>query len=157
MEMLGNDPSTVYGTVHRLGLFKQQTLHAGIDLSAGFHTFGVDWEYDHLTWYLDGQSFGTITDPALIPTVAMYPILDLAVGGSWAGAPDATTPFPSTMSVDYVRIWQKNFALTPPSLISAVSRMNQGAAGTEPLWRAKNKGGLVSFRSSNISHRSDCY
>jgi beta-glucanase (GH16 family) len=32
-------------------------------------------------------------------------ILNLAVGGSWPGSPDATTVFPSTMLVDYVRIY----------------------------------------------------
>ena len=34
-----------------------------------------------------------------------FVILNLAVGGSWPGSPDATTVFPSTMLVDYVRIY----------------------------------------------------
>jgi beta-glucanase (GH16 family) len=37
----------------------------------------------------------------------MYVILNLAVGGDWAGSPNSSTPFPSTMKVDYVRVWQK--------------------------------------------------
>jgi len=32
-------------------------------------------------------------------------ILNVAVGGDWPGPPDATTPFPATMVVDYVRVW----------------------------------------------------
>ena len=35
----------------------------------------------------------------------MFIILNLAVGGTWPGNPDSTTVFPSTMLVDYVRIY----------------------------------------------------
>ena len=35
-------------------------------------------------------------------------LLNFAVGGTWPGAPDATTVFPQTMVIDYVRVysWQ---------------------------------------------------
>ena len=33
-------------------------------------------------------------------------ILNVAVGGNWPGNPDATTVFPQTMFVDYVRVFQ---------------------------------------------------
>ena len=36
-----------------------------------------------------------------------YVILNLAVGGSWPKPPNSTTPFPSTLSVDYVRVLGK--------------------------------------------------
>jgi beta-glucanase (GH16 family) len=38
----------------------------------------------------------------------MYILVNLAVGGpgSWPGPPDATTPFPAVMQVDYVRAYQ---------------------------------------------------
>ena len=32
-------------------------------------------------------------------------ILNLAIGGDWPGPPDGTTPFPSEMLVDYVRVY----------------------------------------------------
>jgi beta-glucanase (GH16 family) len=35
----------------------------------------------------------------------MFIILNLAVGGTWPGSPNGTTVFPSTMLVDYVRIY----------------------------------------------------
>jgi beta-glucanase (GH16 family) len=107
MEMLDDNTSTVYGTLHHGPAQTQKILHAGQDLSAGWHTFAVDWEPDHITWFVDGQAYGTVTDPAFIPTEAMYPIFDLAVGGNWAGMPDASTAFPATMDVDYIRIWQQ--------------------------------------------------
>jgi beta-glucanase (GH16 family) len=33
--------------------------------------------------------------------------LNVAVGGRWPGSPDATTSFPQTMLVDYVRVYTK--------------------------------------------------
>ncbi|MGA2407644.1 MAG: hypothetical protein ABSF81_12980 [Bacteroidales bacterium] len=33
-------------------------------------------------------------------------ILNLAIGGDWPKNPDATTVFPDTMFVDYVRVYQ---------------------------------------------------
>lgn len=106
MENLGQDPSTVYGTVHVHGQQQQHTFH-GIDLSQGYHTYAVDWEPDHISWYIDGQLYGTTTNTSLIPAEPMYPIINLAVGGSWGGNPDATTPFPATMDIDYIHVWQK--------------------------------------------------
>lgn len=106
MEMYNTDPRTVYGTVHRSGAQQQHTHHAGSDLTGGWHTFAVDWEADHITWYLDGAAYATTTKQSLIPTQAMFPIFDLAVGGH-NNVPTDSTPFPATMDVDYIRIWQK--------------------------------------------------
>jgi hypothetical protein len=47
--------------------------------------------------------------PAGAPWVFDHPffiIMNVAVGGYWPGYPDATTVFPQTMSVDYVRVYQ---------------------------------------------------
>ncbi len=34
-------------------------------------------------------------------------ILNLAIGGPWGGVPDATTVFPQTMLIDYVRVYRR--------------------------------------------------
>jgi beta-glucanase (GH16 family) len=33
----------------------------------------------------------------------MYALLNIAIGGGWAGPPDASTPWPATMLVDWFR------------------------------------------------------
>jgi beta-glucanase (GH16 family) len=33
----------------------------------------------------------------------MYALLNVAVGGDWPGPPNASTPFPATMVVDWLR------------------------------------------------------
>jgi beta-glucanase (GH16 family) len=107
MEVLGSDPTKVYFTIHHLALnLYQQFTKVGADLSADFHIYGVDWEPDHVAWYLDGAAIGTCTNPSLIPHEPMYPIMNLAIGGDWGGPPDSSTRFPASMDVDYIRVWQ---------------------------------------------------
>jgi beta-glucanase (GH16 family) len=84
---------------------KEQHQHAGV-LPPGFHTFAVDWQRDHIAWFVDGVEWARTTDRRVIPTEPMYPIFDLAVGGDWPGPPDAHTRFPALMEVDWIRVWQ---------------------------------------------------
>ncbi|HYO09684.1 MAG TPA: PA14 domain-containing protein [Tepidisphaeraceae bacterium] len=106
LEVTGDDPSRANFNLHRNGLNDGHEW-VGPDFSQDFHTFGVDWQADHVAWYVDGVERARTTDPRYISPEAMYPILNVALGGDWAGAPDATTPFPATMDVDYVRVWQQ--------------------------------------------------
>jgi beta-glucanase (GH16 family) len=105
LEVIGSRPRVAHFSLHRNG-GKNTKTWTGPDFSQGFHTFAVDWRADRVTWYVDGAERARMTDKALICPEAMYPILNLAVGGDWPGAPDAATKFPATMDVDYVRVWQ---------------------------------------------------
>ena len=73
------------------------------DLASDWHVYGVDREPSGITWYVDGKPISS-TDQQLDGR-PMYLVMNLAVGGVWPGAPDATTPFPNTFSIDYVRAW----------------------------------------------------
>lgn len=99
-EVLRSNPSF---TTHRRGPDEGHDWDAP-DLSQDFHTFAVNWQADHIAWYVDGVERARTTRPALICREAMYPILNLAVGDA-AGPPDETA-FPETMEVDYVRMWR---------------------------------------------------
>jgi beta-glucanase (GH16 family) len=109
MEMLGDDPTNLVCTYH-WGSPSQASgtnYQTGVDLSQGFHTYGIDWQPDHLTWYFDGKAVKTLTSSqAAICSDPMYLILDVWLGG-WHGGTDSTTQCPATMDVDYVRVWQK--------------------------------------------------
>ena len=104
VEIIEQEPAHARFTLHRRG---REEGHGwdGPDLSQDFHTYAVDWQADHVAWYVDGVERARSTDPALICPEAMYPILNLAVGGA-AGPPGNTTRFPASMDVDYIRIWQ---------------------------------------------------
>ncbi len=106
-------------------------LNTGVDLSAGYHTYAVDWEPGSLTFYFDGKVAMTCTG-SIVPDVAEYLIFDLWVGGSWPGSPNSSTLFPNTMDVDWVRVWQTS-ASTDTATASSMSAQptSQIAASTE--------------------------
>ncbi|MGB6975506.1 MAG: family 16 glycosylhydrolase [Terracidiphilus sp.] len=82
--------------------------------AADWHTYGMIWSHGEIQFYVDDPAnvYATYT-----PTNGTYSgtwpfddgpefiILNLAVGGSWPGAPDSTTTFPAEMQVDYVRLY----------------------------------------------------
>lgn len=51
-----------------------------VDFPAGYHVFGLLWEADELTWYVDGIKRLRVTEAARIPHVAMEVLVNLAVG-----------------------------------------------------------------------------
>ncbi|TXM97293.1 family 16 glycosylhydrolase [Methylobacterium sp. WL8] len=113
MEMIGSEPTTLRNTVHSQvsGDQKVDATHylneANVtvsDMTSGFHTYGVDWEPDTITWYYDGQPTFQAATPADLDK-PMYLIANLAVGGAWAGDPDATTPVPAQMTIDYIHAY----------------------------------------------------
>jgi beta-glucanase (GH16 family) len=102
-ERSGNDASLLHTTVHWSTGSSGHATRA-VDLSLDYHVYGVDWRADHISFTLDGVEVWRFTDTAHIPTVALPLILNLAVGGSWCGPSDGTTPSPATMLVDWVRV-----------------------------------------------------
>lgn len=111
MEVLGDRPDRVHLNNHWTGgngkPANNQAHWDGPDFSQGWHTFGVDWQPESISWYIDGVERNRFTKPAQIPQEPMFVLLNLAVGGIWGGAPDAATQFPSTFEVDWVRAWQR--------------------------------------------------
>lgn len=85
--------------------------------AAGWHTYGMIWSQGRVSYYVDKPTRPYVTfTPASLSRIggaewpfdsgqASYIILNLAVGGSFPGNPDARTRFPSQMLVDYVRIY----------------------------------------------------
>jgi beta-glucanase (GH16 family) len=81
--------------------------------AAGVHTYGMIWTKGQIQYYVDNpaniyETF-TTTNPGTgtwpFDQGPMFILLNLAVGGTWPGSPNATTVFPSTYLVDYVRIY----------------------------------------------------
>ncbi|WP_231116035.1 glycoside hydrolase family 16 protein [Motilibacter rhizosphaerae] len=123
MESLGSQPDTVYGHLHSLGDATDATGWQGqhvSDIGRGFapgtpvagawHTYQMEVTPEYVTFGVDGRQYFTATRTDMRPGQAWpvgkpyYLVLDLAVGGDWGGAPDASTPFPATMLVDSVTL-----------------------------------------------------
>jgi beta-glucanase (GH16 family) len=85
--------------------------------AAGWHTYGMIWSKDRVAYYVDDPARPYVTyTPSSLSSLsgAVWPfdagqanfvIINLAVGGSWPGSPNSSTPFPSELLVDYVRIY----------------------------------------------------
>ena len=120
MELLGQEPNKVYGTLHYGGEWPDN-VHSGdsYTLPSGtfsdtFHVFTLEWDSTQIRWYVDGQFYQMqnqwYTTNAEFPAPfdqRFYIILNVAVGGNWPGDPDYTTIFPQSMVIDYVRVYQK--------------------------------------------------
>jgi len=92
-----------------------QQYHATGFLASDWHIYGMIWSKGEIQYYVDDPSniYATFKSTDSQFSGGTWPfdqgpefiILNLAVGGDWPGKPDATTVFPSEMSVDYVRIY----------------------------------------------------
>jgi len=116
MELIGTNPSLVYGTLHWSNSGSHASKGANFSLLTGdyskqFHVFSIIWKQDDITWYVDDQKYlevsATDTGASNYPFNAnQFLIFNVAVGGNWPGSPDNNTEFPERMFVDYVRVFQ---------------------------------------------------
>jgi len=102
MESIG-DPTHVYMTAHsKAGDPKGVEARISED---SFHTFAVSWDPRELIYYVDGREAGRQPTPPDLHK-PMFMLANLAVGGAWPGNPDASTRFPATFSIDYIRAYR---------------------------------------------------
>lgn len=111
MEFIGHNQDVVYHTYHYFdsegNLRSTKSFPVpGTDYTADFHTYGVEWMPGTLIFYIDGIETYRIVD-ANVSQQEMYVIANQAVGGWWAGSPDATTPLPGEFLLDYIRVYQR--------------------------------------------------
>jgi beta-glucanase (GH16 family) len=120
MEYLGQEPATATGTIH--GPWDDGGANADYKpghsvvhtapLAQEFHTYGAQWLPGSIQFYFDGRPYWSIT-AADLPAGSrwvfdhrFFLVLNIAVGGRWAGSPGASTTFPQALQVDYVRVYQ---------------------------------------------------
>lgn len=109
LEILGHDPSKVYFSTHYKTAKSRHEYKTGFwvgpDFSKEFHTIALEWSPGLCIWYVDGVERHRHADG--VPDESMYIIANLAVGGDWPGMPDAKTPFPGFMDIDYIRVYAR--------------------------------------------------
>ena len=94
-------------TIHAPGY--SLPVRAPMNISTGFHEYWMDWDRDKIVVGIDNTATATWT-PANLPAGTtwlfndhpMMVVLMLGVGGS-GGSPNASTQFPASMLVDWVR------------------------------------------------------
>ncbi len=119
MENIGKEPGIVHGTLHGPGYSGEHGIGAPFTLPGDhrftddFHVYAVEWDSQAIRFYVDDHLYETRT-PADLPAgtkwVYDHPffiLLNVAVGGGWPGDPDASSSYPQTMLVDYVRVYRR--------------------------------------------------
>ncbi len=116
MEFRGESPHEYLTTVHGPGYSGGTSVGATHtreeDLSTDFHVYAVEIDPAYIAWYLDDErvhevGIGDISDAPWVFDGSMHIMLNLAVGGSFLLPPNADTPFPSALEIDWVQYWQR--------------------------------------------------
>ena len=117
MEHLGSIPETVFGTVHTASFNHAIGTEVGTQtnnatLESDFHVYALEWSPTQIDVFLDDTKYFTFLNSGngfeeWPFDQAFHFILNIAVGGNWPGAPDASTFFPQVMEVEYVRVYQQ--------------------------------------------------
>lgn len=155
-------PSTLhwdgYGAYHKA----QSSGLRGAGLASGFHVYGLEWTPTSYRFSIDGAYLYTVTDstatdpaPPNVPVsqVGQFILLTGQIGGSWSGPilDDYGTLSTSTtkMTVDYVRVYQKN-----PVAPAAPVRLEAGpnaAGGWKLAWKLTENAPHYNVKRATVS------
>jgi beta-glucanase (GH16 family) len=109
IETNGKRPYLVEGFAHAPNVnFHSAFKKLSHPLAAGFHTYAISWTPTSITWLVDGKAYGKLTKGAAEFRHPLYLILQLAVGGTWAGKPPSSTHFPVKMTVRWVKAYRRS-------------------------------------------------
>ncbi|MES1168816.1 MAG: immunoglobulin domain-containing protein, partial [Oleiharenicola lentus] len=156
---------SVYGTIHwdasghasigsnRIELVDPEIFHDD------YHVFEVEWTPANVIWKIDGVETGRASiDPAAWPQMEefhrpFFILLNLAVGGDWPGSPDASTVFPQTLAVDWVRVYASGNASGSPAFTSqpAGQMVAAGASVTFTVAVSGNPAPAVQWQKDGVN------
>jgi len=116
MEYRGQQPSLVHGSVHGPGYSGGAAITKSFGLEndrfdVDYHVFAIEWGRDFIQYFVDDILYQEIGPDDLtgewVYDHPFFLLLNVAVGGSYVGFPTPDTPFPQTMYVDYVRVYEE--------------------------------------------------
>jgi beta-glucanase (GH16 family) len=163
MEMLGSDPTMIYASTHSGANNDSSTLPVYVgDTTQAFHTYGLDWEPNTITWYFDGNAIRTVATPSDMHQ-PMYLLINLAVGGvgSWPGPVTSASEFPAQMSIDYVHIYGSSAttavsgtgaqAPAPPVTIVGATATSASGPGVSAVTTSPASGHLTTGATATLT------
>lgn len=128
MEHVGYDLDQIHSTIHTTKYNHNKGNSIGFgktmdDVINSFHVYEIIWQPGQIEAYVDGEPVGagvfryTAGFNRDVPYDDAWPfdqnfflIMNVAVGGTWGGAQGVdSTAFPTSMQVDYVRVYQRDF------------------------------------------------
>lgn len=77
--------------------FQSFAVTSPINLTVGWHTYGLLWTPGSLTWYLDGNAVATYSG-SNVPSQSMYFLANLAIDGA--------APQTSSFDIQSIQVWE---------------------------------------------------
>ncbi|WP_433049188.1 glycoside hydrolase family 16 protein [Dactylosporangium sp. CS-033363] len=122
LEVMGNDPASMFMTYHWGERQHEYHVNDGKksngkcpakDYSKDYVRLAVDWEPDHISWYIDGVECARFSDASAIENGPMQLLLHMMVDNEWqrswnVGLTDPTLT--RQLEVDYIRVYQQTAA-----------------------------------------------
>lgn len=116
MEHVGFEPTLTHGAIHGPGYSGGSAIVGAFDarepVGARYRVYAVEWDATSIRWFVDGTLFHQVSRAqveargAWVFDQPFFLLLNVAVGGSWPGSPNASSVFPQRLSVDYVRVYR---------------------------------------------------
>lgn len=116
MEQKGKYSNITYGTIHGPGYSGADAISAPFALQnnrfdTDFYVYAIEWSANKIDFFVNDYLYKRVT-PADVTGEWVYDqpffiIMNVAVGGNFGGPPNSNTPFPSAMTVDYVRVYKE--------------------------------------------------
>lgn len=118
LEITGKKPAYNIGTAHYQESWGHANKQGSITLPGDekfaddYHIFALEWDEDSMEFYVDSVKINDFDISKPIDgrrpfNNEFYLILSTGVGGQNSGDPDATSVFPMTAYVDWIRVYQK--------------------------------------------------
>jgi endo-1,3-1,4-beta-glycanase ExoK len=89
IEILGRAPKVAELTIHENGKATSKKYTMPFDSSDGFHTYGFDWQPEHIRWYVDGmlvhEETGAAAQRVVRPQQLLFSVWGSKKLGAWAG------------------------------------------------------------------------
>jgi beta-glucanase (GH16 family) len=155
----GLGPTKVEGTIHgpnssprgHFSLTQVYALPDGQrvdDATPSCHVYGAIWSPFMIQMYVDDwrkpyfirTAADVPADDRWVFNAPFYFLLNLAVGGDWPGPPDAATPSPADVLVDYVRVY-KSSRVDAPMMKAEAHKSVEGTVSTVLSMTSPARGG----------------
>lgn len=115
MEHVGKNPRFIHSTVHNKSGYGA-TPYTGIleiqDPFNEYHIYGMEWTNEFVAFFIDGKLVYRYqpevkNDDNWPFDKPCFLIFNVAIGGNWGGPDVDEKIFPATMTVDWVKVYQK--------------------------------------------------
>lgn len=116
MEQRGQQSAVTIGTVHGPGYSGGNAVGKPYGLTNGrfdndYYIYAIEWGENYVDFFVNDFLYNRITPSDVtgewVFDQPFYMLLNVAVGGNFVGFPTDGTPFPQSMTIDYVKVYKQ--------------------------------------------------